>query len=135
MEWLYPLHWDEIANYKDHLELRLWYEVYDKTADAGNLQVVTVRDGEKIVGYHRSIIHPHLHSCDSLTAITDVYFLHPDYRGMNGIKLFRFVEECWIKRGVHRAFIASKVGSDKSAIFERLKWNKDEIVYSKILGK
>lgn len=135
MAWLFPLHWEEVANDKDKIKLNLWNEAYDEMADSGQFHVVTVRDGENIVGYHWSIVRPHLHYKQSLTAYTDVYFLHPDHReGMNGVKLFQFVEQSLRDKGVEKMYIASKVKLDKSAIFERLGWSKVETVYTKYIG-
>jgi hypothetical protein len=135
MEWLWPLHWEEVANDKDKIKLDVWLDAYNDLADTGQFHVVTARDGEKIVGYHWSIVRMHLHYKDTLTSYTDVYFLHPDYReGMNGIILFKFVEESLRQRGVQKMYTASKVKLDKSAIFERLGWELAEKVYTKYIG-
>lgn len=135
MEWLLPIHWQEIANDKDKIKLNPWWEAYEEMARNGQLQIVTVRTDEKIVGYHWSIIRPHLHYRDSLTAYTDIYYLHPAYRkGMNGMKLFKFAEACWRKRGVQKAYTASKFKLDMSRIFERLGWHRAEACYTKFIG-
>lgn len=135
MAWLFPLHWQEVANDKDKIKLNVWYAAYDEMAKIGQLHIVTVRDGERIVGYHWTIIRPHLHYADSLTAYTDVYFLHEDYReGMNGVNLFKFVEASLRAKGVEKMYTASKVKLDKSAIFERLGWTLAETVYTKYIG-
>lgn len=135
MKWLWPLHWEEVANDKEHIKLDVWRDAYLGLEQSGELLNITVRDGEKIIGYHWSILRPHLHYKTSLTAYTDIYFLHPDYReGMNGMNLFKFVEGVWKERGVQKAYTASKIRLDKSAIFERLGWHKAETVYTKYLG-
>lgn len=131
MKWLLPLHWKEIAD--PRIPLDVWWNAYDEMAE--QLHIVTIRDENKIVGYHWSIVRPHLHYRQSLTAYTDIYFLHPDYRkGWNGVKLFKFVEQTLKARGVQRMYIASKKKLDMSLIFERLGWNKTEVVYTKIIG-
>lgn len=135
MEWLFPLHWKEVATYQDKIKLELDYQTYDHLASVGQLLIVTVRDGVKIVGYHWLIIKPHLHYKDSLTAATDVFFLHQDYRkGFNGINLFKFVEKTLKEMGVERFIISSKVTHDKSKIFERLEFDRVETVYTKFIG-
>ncbi len=137
MEWLFPLHWEEVANYKDKIELDLDVKSYDDLAARDQLHIVTARDekSNKIVGYHWLIIKPHMHYKQSLTAFTDVFFLHPDYRkGMNGVKLFKFVEKSLKERGVKRVTASVKTGHDKSKIFERLGWDRAEIVYTKFIG-
>ncbi len=133
MEWLFPLHWAEIADQR--IPLDVWYDCYDAMAKVGQLHIVTVRDSGLIVGYHWSIVRPHLHYKQSLTAYTDIYYLFPKYRkGMNGIKLFKFAEKTLKERGVQRMYTASKVKLDMSVVFERLGWSKTEVVYTKLLG-
>lgn len=135
MALLWPLHWEEVANDKDKIKLDVWYEAYDEMEKSGQLHIVTARDEEKIVGYHWSVVRPHLHYKSSLTAYTDIYFLHPSYRrGMNGIKLFKFVEKSLKERGVEKMYTASKIKLDKSSIFEFLGWHEAETVYTKYIG-
>ncbi len=134
MEWLFPIHWEEVALNKDTIPLDMWFEEYDKFAKADILHIVTIRDDDKIVGYYWAIIKPHMHYKESLTAFTDMFFLHPSYRkGMNGIKLFKFFEESVRELGVQRIIASTKTKLDKSAIFERLNYKRAEIVYTKIL--
>lgn len=134
MEWLFAMHFEEVGTYKDKLKLNINDDEYSRLASNGNLLIITVREGEKIVGYHWSFIRYHSRFKDSLTAITDVFFLHPDYRkGRNGINLFKFVEKTWKELGVKRAITSSKVNHDKSKIFEYLGWDRQEIIYTKYL--
>lgn len=133
---LFPLHWEEVAGNKDKIKLSVWWDVYDAMAREGQLHVITIRNKDlELVGYHWSIVRPHLHYKDSLTAYTDLYFLLPEYRkGFNGVRLFRFVEKYLKKIGVQKMYSASKVKHDKSPIFERLGWDRTEVVYSKYIG-
>lgn len=135
MEWLFSIHWEEVAHNKQSIKLNLWHEQYDELAKNGELRIITARDDDKIVGYYWVIIKPHLHYKQSLTAFTDVFFLHPLYRkGFTGVKLFKFVEQYLKEIGVQRVISTTKIKHDKSSIFKRLKWDKVEIVYSKILN-
>ncbi|NBV06664.1 MAG: GNAT family N-acetyltransferase [Proteobacteria bacterium] len=135
MEWLFPLHWEEVANYKDKIKLNLDDESYNKLAQDGNLHIVVARDKDKIVGYHWLIIKSHLHYKQSLTAFTDVYFLHRDYRkGWNGIKLFKFVLKTLKEKKIERVIFTSKTKHDKSKIFERLGFDRAETIYTKYIG-
>ncbi len=132
---LWPIHWEEVANDKDKIKLDVWFEAYDEMEKSGQLHIVTARIDGKIFGYHWSVVRPHLHYKSSLTAYTDIYFLHPDFRkGMNGIKLFKFVEKSLKERGVEKMYTASKVKLDKSPIFEFLGWDEAETVYTKYIG-
>jgi len=136
MEWLFPLHWKEVATYKEKIKLDLDYESYDELASKGDLLIITVRDGLKIVGYYWLIVKKHLHYKKSLTAFTDMFFLHPDYRkGMVGVNIFKFAEKILKEKGVERLIVSSKTSHDKSKIFERLKFDKVETVYTKFIGK
>lgn len=135
MKWLFPIHWEEVALNQDSIPLNMWFEEYDRLAQAGLLHIVTVRDDDKIIGYYWATIRNHLHYAQSLTAYTDMFFLHPKYRkGSNGVKLFRFFEESVKAKGVQRIIANTKTKLDKSAIFERLKYQRAEIVYTKVIG-
>lgn len=135
MEKLFPVHWDEVAIDKDIVPLNMWYEQYNRMHAEDKLHIVTVRDGDKLIGYHWSIVTPHLHYHDCLTAYTDGYFLLPEYRkGRNGINLFKFAEETLQKKGVRKMYVGSKIKHDKSAIFEMLGWTLVEKYYCKYIG-
>jgi len=134
MKWLIPIHWEEVALNQDSIALNMWFEEYDKLAKLDILHIVTVRDDEKIVGYYWAMIRPHMHYAQSLTAFTDMFFLHPKYRkGMNGVILFRFFEQSVKDKGVQRIISSTKAHLDKSALFKRLKYQQSDIVYTKIL--
>jgi hypothetical protein len=135
MSVLWPIHWEEIANDKERIKLDVWMEAYDLMSKMNQLHIVTVRNEGTIVGYHWSIVRPHLHYKNSLTAYTDIYFLLPAYRkGFTGVKLFKYVEETLKGIGVEKMYTASKTKSDKSSIFERLGWTRSEVVYTKYIG-
>lgn len=135
MQWLFPIHWEEVALNQDSIPLDMWFDEYDKLAAADILHIVTVRDDDKIIGYYWAMIRNHMHYAKSLTAYTDMFFLHPNYRkGSNGIKLIRFFEESVKAKGVQRIIANTKVKLDKSAIFERLKYQRAEVVYTKVIG-
>ena len=136
MEWLWPMHWQEVANDRDKIPLDVWFEAYDQLADMGQLHIVTARVGALLVGYHWSIIRPHLHYHSCLTAFTDIYYLHPDHRkGMTGLALMRFFEQSVKAKGVRKIYTAHKEKLDKGIIFERLGYQKSEIVYTKYIGE
>lgn len=135
MERLFAIHWNEVANDKDKIPLDMWIEQYQQLENWGQLHIITVRNTKELVGYHWSIIRPHLHYKHSLTAYTDGYYLHPAYRkGRNGVNLFKFAEKSLKEKGVKKMYTASKVNHDKSAIFESLGWTLAEKVYTKYIG-
>lgn len=135
MEWLWPLHWDEVAMDKDHMRFDLDINEYETYADRGFMHCIIARDEGKVIGYHWSIVRMHLHYKTVLCAFQDVYFLHPDYRkGMNGVNLFRFAEDTLKARGVKKLYGAHKIKLDIGDIFYRLGWSHAENHYTKYIG-
>jgi GNAT superfamily N-acetyltransferase len=136
-------HWEEIALNKDTIKLDIDVSRYKELADKGVLHIVTARDGNiqksawdpgKLIGYHVGMIVPHLHYKSTLHGITDIFFIHPDYRkGRIGINLFKYVEKSMKERGVVKLMTAVKLHLDVGAIFERLGWTPIERLYSKML--
>jgi Acetyltransferase (GNAT) family len=134
MEALFPQHWEEIARDRELIKLDPDWPAYFALEAAGGFHCVVARAEGRMVGYHVSFIRPHLHYRNSLTAITDIYFLLPEYRkGRAGIQLFKEVEKSWKSRGVQKAFTGCKVAADKQTLFERLGWNFTEKIFTKIL--
>ncbi len=132
---LLPLHWKELALNQDHVPLDPQWEVYYERERRGELFFVAAREEGRIVGYYIAFIAPGLHYANCLTCTTDIFFIHPGKRvAMTSLKLFKFVEEELRRRGVKRWFIGSKVHADASAIFERLKFERVEVYYSKWMG-
>lgn len=130
----YPLHYDELASDKS-IALNPDYAGYAWRAERGLLHTVTARQEGELVGYHISVIAPHLHYKHSLTAHVDIYYLRKDCRlGMNGVKLLQFAEETLAQRGVERIYMSTKTDADKSVILERLGFNEKERVFTKVIG-
>lgn len=135
-EWLFDLHWKAVAMDQDKMPLALDVDKYAKLQDMGMLHAVIARDNSnRIIGYHWSFVHPHLHYKTTLCAFQDVYFMHPDWRkGMNGVNLFRFVEESLHARGVKKLYGAHKIKLDIGNIFKRLGWRPAENHFTKWIG-
>lgn len=135
MAWLWDIHWQEIALDRAKVPLNPDVDTFRALEDAGLLLIVTARDGEKMVGYHVSIVRPHLHYKQSLTAYADMYFIHPDYRqGMTGVRLFKYLEERLRERGVERIYQGTKLHKDVGRLFERLDYKETERLYVKFIG-
>jgi GNAT superfamily N-acetyltransferase len=135
MSTLWDLHWSEIALDKAKVPLEPDLATFAMLESLGQLVIVTVRSDEKIIGYHISLVRPHLHYKSSLTAYVDMYFLHPDYRGgLAGFKMFKFVEEVLKERGVDRIYSGTKLHKDMGRLFERLGYNETERLFVKWIG-
>lgn len=127
-------HWREVATHQDEIPLSVDWGAYAAFERLGQLHVVTARSAGAVVGYHISFVRPHLHYSTSLTAFTDVYWLHPDFRkGRTGIKLFQHVEQTLRARGVQRMYTGTKLSLDMGRLFERLGWTEIERTFSKVI--
>lgn len=132
---LWPEHWKEIAINRDQIKLNPDMESYDTFARNGALHMMIARERGAIVGYHVSIVRPHLHYLDSLSAFTDVYYIAPAQRkGMTGVRMFKEVEKSLKARGVQKMFTGTKLHMDMSAIFERLGYRETERLFTKVIG-
>lgn len=132
---LLPAHWEELALNRDKVPLRPQWHVYFEREDAGQLLFVAAREAGEIVGYFIGFVAPGLHYETCLTCTMDIFFIRKDKRtGSAGVRLFKFVEQELRRRGVNRWFVGSKVHADASALFERLKFSRVEVHYSKWLG-
>lgn len=135
LETLLPHHWEEIARDKETIKLDPDWPSYHLLERVGQFHAIVCRCEGKMVGYLVSFIRPHLHYRKSLTAITDLYFILPEFRkGRIGIQLFKETEKTWKARGVQKAFIGTKVAKDMGRILKRLGWTHIEDLYAKVLS-
>ena len=103
--------------------------------ESDSLHVVTVRKTSELVGYHVSIVRPHLHYKSSLSAFTDIYFVLQEHRkNMTGYRLFQFVEKTLRERGVERMFTGTKLSLDMGKLFLHQGWTEVERHFSKYIG-
>jgi hypothetical protein len=128
-------HWLEVATNQDVIKLKVDFVAYRHFENTGQLHVVTVRKDGELAGYHISIVRPHLHYRDSLTAYTDVYFIVKgvrNYRTFSG--LLDEVERTLAKRGVQKMFTGTKRSLNMGPIFVRKGWTHSEDTYIKLIG-
>lgn len=86
----YQAHWEEMAMYKDKIPLDMDYSKYEFLAKQELLHLLTVRADGELIGYHISVVSPHLHYKSTLHAMCDIYRLRPDMRkGMTGVRMFK----------------------------------------------
>jgi len=131
MQEMYPEHWAEIALDKDAIKLDPDYEKYRAMAEAGILHLVTARCDGRLVGYHLSMIYPHMHYRKSLTCFTDVFYLKPEYRvGMIGYKMLKFFRDSVKARGVQKIYMGTKLSHDIGPLLLRLGFNPIERIYT-----
>jgi hypothetical protein len=131
---IFKEHWEEIALNKDKVPLDINLDKYKEYENAGALHLVTVRDGEKLVGYYVGIVSVHLHYKSTLMGFTDIYYLLKDYRkGLTGVRMFKFVEKSMAERGVKILNAGMKLHHDNSSLFRYLGWTEIERTYQKVL--
>lgn len=135
MAHLWPKHWAEVAVNKDVIELDPDFDTYAAFAKAGMLHIVVARKEGQIVGYHFSVVRPHLHYRRSLSAFTDIYYCSPEHRtGRTPLRLFQFVEETLKAKGVQKMFTGTKLSLDAGRLFEHMGWTETERLYIKLIG-
>jgi len=117
-------------------EFAPFWEAYFEVAKQNQLLIVTVRADWQLVGYFVGVIGPSLQYKHCLVCTLDTMFISAEYRkGTCGSKLLKEVERQLGKLGVDRWLVGSTIRSDISSLFERLKFNKIEVHYSKWLGE
>ncbi len=85
-------HWHEIAAFKD-IPLSVDVARYEALERNGALRIVTARVDGALVGYAVFIVATHGHYQGSTQAMQDVFYVHPDYRGIRlGLKLIKVSE-------------------------------------------
>lgn len=131
---IYPEHWEEIALDRDSIKLDPDYTRYARMALEGTLHVVTARHDGKLVGYHISMIAPHLHYKSSLTCFTDIFYLRREYReGLNGYLMLKFFHDSLAGSPVQKIYMGTKLGLDLAPILDRLGFKAIERLYTKVL--
>jgi len=107
------------------------YQVLDVL---GRLVVVTVRDGEKLVGYTTTILQRHPHFPTEI-AFGDSIYLAQEYRkGSLGLRLLRETERRLREFGVKRYFMPFYERAGMEKLYSRLGFSNDYQVYSKWIG-
>jgi len=133
---LFSLLWADVAVDKDRFVAKCDEVKYKALEDLNMLHLVTVRDGEKLVGYYLVFITPNGHYDGAgPMAFTDMYYVLKEYRrGNTGMKLFAFAEETWRAKGCVKAYTSHKLHRDRSAMLKALGWKATDLIYSKVLA-
>lgn len=133
-EELLPGHWEEIARDRDVIKLAPDWPSYHALEAAGQLHFLVCRVDGKMVGYHLAFVRPHLHYKNSLSCITDIFYLKPEFRkGGIGKNLFVESEKVLKARGVQKVFLGCKIVLDLTPLFEKLGYHKIEYVFAKVI--
>lgn len=132
-----PVHYEELALNKDHVPLDMDHAKYIELESNNVLLLVTIRKDEKLIGYYFGFITSELHYSSTLSCMTDIFYILPEYRREGaGRILFDTVEEELRNLGVKRWFVSIKNHSKAGAMamMDRLEFKEIESTYSKWLG-
>lgn len=134
MEPLFPLHWRELAVNQHAIKIDLDHEKYAALDDLGILHLVTARADGRLVGYAIAFLMPHPHYKSSgPMAMTDMYFLLPEFRHGAGVKLFRHFESSLRAKGIIQAITSCKRHQDHTRFLEALGWTWTDKTFVKLL--
>jgi hypothetical protein len=128
---LFKEHYNEIAERKDVIKLDPNLENYNTLYEKNALEIHTIRENEKLIGYSLWFLTKHIHYKNSLTANSDVLYISPDHRkGMTGVKFIKWSIEQIKKRKPQRLMFHVKPFLDYSPILERFGANEFETIYT-----
>lgn len=138
MEPHWQAHWREVAMHQAQIKLNVDVQGYSTLEAQGMLHLVTVRHDGVLIGYHLSIVRPHLHYQDTLHAYVDVYYVAPAHRkslASVGARLFQYAETTLRQRGVKKVLSGTKMMKDMARLFEAQGWTETERLFTKYLGE
>lgn len=127
-------HWEEIARNKDVMVLKPNVPVYQALEAQGLLIGLMAYDGDNLVGYCVSILQlGHLHYADLKTAVNDVLYVDPAYRGASrlGLRLISETERIAKERGAQLVLWHAKEHTALAGVLPRLGYEVQDVVYSR----
>jgi len=131
---LFEDHYDEIAERTDVIKLNPNFDAYNQLENNDSLEIHTIRDDGKLVGYSIWMLRQHIHYKDSFTASSDVLYIAPTHRkGMLGYRFIKWTTEEIKKRNPQRIMFHVKPFLDYGHLLERLGANYFEKVYSIVM--
>lgn len=126
--------WEEIEHNKELLPLDPDWETYESLEAQGLMQIYTVRDEERLVGYFTVMLFPSLHSKGRILAANDVIYLDAKYRrGLVGYRMFKFVEKCLKEDGHDTFYVTATEENPIDPLMKRLGYKKIETKFEKVL--
>jgi len=130
---LFSAHFRELGVNQHRLAARADEARYAELDRLGILFVITARCDGELVGYFVGFTMPHLHYLGAgLWAMTDMYYIKPEFRCGTGLKMFRAFKRLARERGCRFAVTSCKVHQDHSALFEKLgaKWTDKTFIFA-----
>lgn len=132
---LFPLHWEEVAIYRDKMPLAPRYKEYEQAADTGGLIMPIARENGRVIGYWPIFIKPGLHYGSTLTATMDILYVVPEHRGTGAARmLFEVTKKELQRRGVKLWWAGSKNHKEIEGFLELMGFEPQERYFSMWLG-
>ncbi len=131
---LLPLHWEELAIFKDRMPLDPQWNVYATLEAAGQLLYVPLRNTGSLIGYFIGVITPGLHYRQTLTCKMDICFIVREHRGRAGTLLFDAVKAELLRRGVKLWWVGSKDHHPIEGFYEAFGFERQETYFTMWLG-
>lgn len=132
---LLPLHWEELALYKDRMPLDPDYAWYLRTEEEGRLLLVTLRADGEPVGYFVGTLGASPHYRSTPACKMDILYVHPDHRGASaGLLLLRTIRRELKRRGIKIWWMGSKNHKSIERLFERYGFDRAETHFSMWIG-
>jgi len=133
----YPLfdeHHKEVSERQDLIDHNLNVDQYQIMEDRNMLEILTIRDDGKLIGYQSWILFKALHYKTVLTVSSDLLYILPEYRkGLFGYKFLKWGLKVIKKRKPQRVLFHVKPKHDFSKLLKRLGANHFETTYSIVL--
>ena len=131
---IFSLHWEEIANYTDQVELNPDYDLYIRKEKEGSLLCLTVRHDGKLIGYSMFSLITLGHYKQVKCAQNDILYILPEYRkGGLGSRLINRSEEICKELRLNKIMWHVKFKHDWSAILVRKGYMKEDMIIGKVL--
>ena len=129
-------HWREIAAYDD-IELAVDVDRYREMERADSLRILTARADDVLIGYAVFVVHTHGHYRHSKQALQDVFYVHPDHRGVRiGLKLIDASEAMLKAEGVQVVYQHVKCAHPElGRLLEHRGYTRSEWIYGKRLDR
>jgi len=136
LEPVFPIHWEELALFKDKMPLDPCWESFAAYESTGKLLFVTLRERGRLAGYFVGIVAPALHYHGTLTAKMDLLYVVPEHRGNDGGNILLDAVMAELKRrGVQLVWMGSKNHKPIEGLFESRGFTHEESYFAKWIGE
>jgi GNAT superfamily N-acetyltransferase len=125
---LMPLHAAEMVHLPELMRVNMHAEHYATMDRIGAVTLLACKDDE-VVGYACSVFTPHPHHAHLRLLMNDAIYVHPDHRGLCGLRLIRRMEEIGKERGAHLVCWNAQPDTPFEALLPRLEYKPLNTTY------